>query len=153
MVRIGQPTKVGSDFYKGAVTYEGKVIGILSGTRDVFQWKSIYCPQSIYYERVIGISCRGDRLERSSSRNFERSEDPFSGRFIMPEYNSSVIVLGTSIAGLLAAKALSNHFQRVTLVDRDVLPDDTAVRRGVPQAAHAHGLRAGRRAAADSRGA
>jgi len=71
----------------------------------------------------------------------------------MPEYNSSVIVLGTSIAGLLAAKALSNHFQRVTLVERDVLPDDTAVRRGVPHAAQAHGLRAGHRAAADPRGA
>jgi 2-polyprenyl-6-methoxyphenol hydroxylase-like FAD-dependent oxidoreductase len=44
------------------------------------------------------------------------------------------------MAGLLAAKALSNHFQRVTLVERDVLPDHAALRRGVPQAAHAHGL-------------
>lgn len=58
----------------------------------------------------------------------------------MPAYSSSVIVLGTSMAGLLAAKALSNHFQRVTLVERDVLPDHAALRRGVPQAAHAHGL-------------
>jgi len=57
----------------------------------------------------------------------------------MPAYSSSVIV-GTSMAGLLAAKALSNHFQRVTLVERDVLPDHVALRRGVPQAAHAHGL-------------
>ena len=36
-VRIGQPVKIRSDFYKGAVTYEGKVAGILSGTGDVFQ--------------------------------------------------------------------------------------------------------------------
>ena len=58
----------------------------------------------------------------------------------MPDYSSPVIVLGTSVAGLLSAKALSNHFQRVTLVERDVLPEDGGLRKGVPQSAHAHGL-------------
>jgi membrane fusion protein, multidrug efflux system len=36
-VRIGQPATVHSDFYKGAVVYHGQVVGILSGTGDVFQ--------------------------------------------------------------------------------------------------------------------
>ncbi|MBV8214074.1 MAG: HlyD family efflux transporter periplasmic adaptor subunit [Verrucomicrobia bacterium] len=36
-VRIGQPVTVRSDFYKGAVVYHGRVVGILSGTGDVFQ--------------------------------------------------------------------------------------------------------------------
>jgi membrane fusion protein, multidrug efflux system len=36
-VRIGQPATVHSDFYKGAVVYHGRVVGILSGTGDVFQ--------------------------------------------------------------------------------------------------------------------
>jgi membrane fusion protein, multidrug efflux system len=36
-VRIGQPATVRSDFYKGAVTYNGRVVGIFSGTGDVFQ--------------------------------------------------------------------------------------------------------------------
>ena len=36
-VRIGQPATVRSDFYKSAVTYRGQVVGILSGTGDVFQ--------------------------------------------------------------------------------------------------------------------
>jgi 2-polyprenyl-6-methoxyphenol hydroxylase-like FAD-dependent oxidoreductase len=58
----------------------------------------------------------------------------------MSANSSSVIVLGGSMAGLLAAKALSRHFQRVTLVERDVLPDNAALRRSVPQSAHAHGL-------------
>jgi membrane fusion protein, multidrug efflux system len=35
-VRIGQPATVRSDFYKGAVTYNGRVVGIFSGTGDVF---------------------------------------------------------------------------------------------------------------------
>ena len=36
-VRIGQPATVRADFYKGAVVYHGQVVGILSGTGDVFQ--------------------------------------------------------------------------------------------------------------------
>jgi 2-polyprenyl-6-methoxyphenol hydroxylase-like FAD-dependent oxidoreductase len=44
------------------------------------------------------------------------------------------------MGGLLAARALSRHYERVTLVDRDVLPEREEVRKGCPQAAHAHGL-------------
>jgi 2-polyprenyl-6-methoxyphenol hydroxylase-like FAD-dependent oxidoreductase len=52
----------------------------------------------------------------------------------------SAIVLGASISGLLAARALSSHFARVTIVERDTVPQGPELRRGVPQAAHAHGL-------------
>lgn len=44
------------------------------------------------------------------------------------------------MSGLLAARALSAHFDRVTVVERDVLPRSAGIRKGVPQAAHAHGL-------------
>jgi 2-polyprenyl-6-methoxyphenol hydroxylase-like FAD-dependent oxidoreductase len=50
------------------------------------------------------------------------------------------IVLGGSMAGLGMARALVNHFDRVTLVERDELPIGTAHRKGVPQGQHAHGL-------------
>jgi 2-polyprenyl-6-methoxyphenol hydroxylase-like FAD-dependent oxidoreductase len=49
------------------------------------------------------------------------------------------VVLGASMAGLGTARALANHFDRVTIVERDGLSDD-GVRKGVPQGAHAHGL-------------
>ncbi|WP_330253457.1 FAD-dependent monooxygenase [Nocardia sp. NBC_00565] len=49
------------------------------------------------------------------------------------------VVLGAGIAGLLAARVLSEHFSRVTIVERDVVTG-AAVRRGVPQARHLHGL-------------
>ena len=52
------------------------------------------------------------------------------------------IVIGGSIAGLLAARVLADHFARVTLVERDRLPGDVAERRGVPQDRHLHGLQA-----------
>ena len=49
------------------------------------------------------------------------------------------LVLGGSIGGLLAARALSESFERVTVVDRDDL-DGTGPRKGVPQGQHAHAI-------------
>jgi len=53
---------------------------------------------------------------------------------------SSAIVVGASMAGLLAARALSKYYAQVFLVERDPLPPEAATRKGVPQGAHAHGL-------------
>ncbi|MBX6749766.1 MAG: FAD-dependent monooxygenase [Micromonosporaceae bacterium] len=50
------------------------------------------------------------------------------------------IVVGASMAGLLAARVLAETFAQVTVVDRDALPDEPIARRGVPQGRHAHGL-------------
>jgi 2-polyprenyl-6-methoxyphenol hydroxylase-like FAD-dependent oxidoreductase len=50
------------------------------------------------------------------------------------------VVIGASIAGLLAARVLSRHFERVTIIERDVLEDDATPRRGVPHGRHAHSL-------------
>jgi 2-polyprenyl-6-methoxyphenol hydroxylase-like FAD-dependent oxidoreductase len=55
----------------------------------------------------------------------------------------TAIVLGASIAGLLAARALSDSFEDVLLIDRAELPDDPAPRPTVPQGRHGHGLLAG----------
>jgi 2-polyprenyl-6-methoxyphenol hydroxylase-like FAD-dependent oxidoreductase len=60
------------------------------------------------------------------------------------------VVMGGSMAGLLAARVLVDHFELVTLVDRDELPSGPAHRRGVPQSRHSHGLLAsGRRVLED----
>ncbi len=50
------------------------------------------------------------------------------------------VVLGGSMAGLLAARALADAYDRVTVVERDELPESAEPRRGVPQARHIHGL-------------
>lgn len=50
------------------------------------------------------------------------------------------IVIGGSIGGLTAARALSTRFERVTVLDRDELPTDAQDRRTVPQARHGHAL-------------
>jgi 2-polyprenyl-6-methoxyphenol hydroxylase-like FAD-dependent oxidoreductase len=53
---------------------------------------------------------------------------------------SHAVVLGGSLAGLLAARILSDHFERVTLIERDPYTDSAEPRRGMPQANHVHGL-------------
>jgi 2-polyprenyl-6-methoxyphenol hydroxylase-like FAD-dependent oxidoreductase len=50
------------------------------------------------------------------------------------------VVIGASIGGLLAARALSDYYDEVTVLERDVLPDTNEPRKGVPQGRHAHGL-------------
>ncbi|HEX6404727.1 MAG TPA: hypothetical protein VF003_16450 [Pseudonocardiaceae bacterium] len=52
------------------------------------------------------------------------------------------VVLGASMAGLLTARVLADLYTRVTVVERDVLPSDTANRKGVPQDRHTHVLHA-----------
>jgi 2-polyprenyl-6-methoxyphenol hydroxylase-like FAD-dependent oxidoreductase len=44
------------------------------------------------------------------------------------------------MAGLLAARVLADHFETVTVVERDTLHDIAETRRGVPQGRHLHGL-------------
>jgi flavin-dependent dehydrogenase len=44
------------------------------------------------------------------------------------------------MAGLLAARVLSNHFTQVTVCERDPAPEAIQVRQGVPQGAHIHAL-------------
>jgi 2-polyprenyl-6-methoxyphenol hydroxylase-like FAD-dependent oxidoreductase len=53
------------------------------------------------------------------------------------------VVVGSGIAGLAAAGALANWFERVIVLERDVVPDGITHRSGVPQGLHTHGLLVG----------
>lgn len=69
-------------------------------------------------------------------------------------HSSHAVIIGASIAGLATARALSKHFEKVTLVERDDLQEHIAAsttanneilgvtpsRKGVPQGSHGHGL-------------
>jgi 2-polyprenyl-6-methoxyphenol hydroxylase-like FAD-dependent oxidoreductase len=48
------------------------------------------------------------------------------------------IVIGAGIMGLCAARVCADHFDHVTVVERDKLPDGVAFRPGVPQSRHIH---------------
>ena len=53
------------------------------------------------------------------------------------------VVVGAGMGGLTAAKAVSAHFERVMVLDRDALPDEPHARPGTPQARHGHVLLVG----------
>lgn len=59
---------------------------------------------------------------------------------VSSKHASHAVVVGGSMAGLLAARVLTDHFAKVTLIERDRFPDSVENRRGVPQGPHAHGL-------------
>jgi 2-polyprenyl-6-methoxyphenol hydroxylase-like FAD-dependent oxidoreductase len=58
----------------------------------------------------------------------------------MPTQPSHAIVIGASLAGLWTARVLADHFQRVTVFERDQLPVGPASRPGAPQDRHVHVL-------------
>jgi 2-polyprenyl-6-methoxyphenol hydroxylase-like FAD-dependent oxidoreductase len=59
----------------------------------------------------------------------------------MPDVRGDrAVVLGASMAGLLAARVLADAYAEVVVVERDELTDTAAHRRGVPQSRHIHGL-------------
>ena len=64
----------------------------------------------------------------------------------MKRIGEHAIVIGASTGGLLAARALSDFFATVTIVERDAFPATDVPRRGVPQGRHTHGLLARGRA-------
>ena len=76
----------------------------------------------------------------------------------VPEYDPDridttgdrAVVVGGSMAGLLAGRVLADAYETVEILDRDPLPDEPVARRGVPQASHAHAMLEAGRAVLDS---
>jgi 2-polyprenyl-6-methoxyphenol hydroxylase-like FAD-dependent oxidoreductase len=60
----------------------------------------------------------------------------------MGAHSKHAVVIGASIAGLCAARVLADFYDRVTVFERDDLPDGPANRAAVPQGRHVHLLMA-----------
>src|SRR4051812_40658119 len=58
----------------------------------------------------------------------------------MAKLGEHAVVLGASMGGLVAARVLADFYEKVTVVERDVLPPGADNRRGVPQGRHVHAL-------------
>lgn len=58
----------------------------------------------------------------------------------MNRAGTHAIVIGGSVSGLVASRALSGHFEKVTLLERDRFPEGAEIRKGAPQAKHVHVL-------------
>jgi 2-polyprenyl-6-methoxyphenol hydroxylase-like FAD-dependent oxidoreductase len=60
-----------------------------------------------------------------------------------PLLGRQAVVVGAGMAGLAAARALSDHFEHVVVLESDPLPAGPATRPGTPQSKHAYALLAG----------
>ncbi|HEV7410816.1 MAG TPA: hypothetical protein VGO01_20210 [Bradyrhizobium sp.] len=58
----------------------------------------------------------------------------------MKRIGEHAVVIGASMGGLLAARALADFYGQVTMLERDAFPVADIPRKGVPQGKHAHGL-------------
>ncbi|MFI7545118.1 FAD-dependent oxidoreductase [Actinoplanes sp. NPDC049599] len=60
----------------------------------------------------------------------------------MSHIGQRAVVLGGSMAGMLAARVLAEAYDQVTIVDRDEILGIDVPRKGTPHTVHAHGLHA-----------
>jgi 2-polyprenyl-6-methoxyphenol hydroxylase-like FAD-dependent oxidoreductase len=56
------------------------------------------------------------------------------------QFGDRAVVVGASMAGLLAARVLADRYAQVMVLDRDELPQTPTHRRGVPHGRHVHVL-------------
>lgn len=78
-------------------------------------------------------------MRRSPAAVFDRLSDP-NLPADTPVLFDTAIVIGGSIAGLLAARVLADHAETVIIVERDYPGTSSEPRPGVPQGSQIHGL-------------
>lgn len=55
-------------------------------------------------------------------------------------FDQQAVVIGGSLTGLMTARVLADHFDRVTILERDHIDDRPALHQSIPQGNHLHGL-------------
>jgi 2-polyprenyl-6-methoxyphenol hydroxylase-like FAD-dependent oxidoreductase len=59
----------------------------------------------------------------------------------MPKHlGEKAVVIGGSIAGLMTARVLADHFEQVIVLERDQIADEPAIHKSIPQGNHLHAL-------------
>ena len=58
----------------------------------------------------------------------------------MARLGRRAIVIGAGMGGLLASRALADHYDEVTIIERDTIPEADEPRKCIPQGRHTHGL-------------
>ena len=106
--------------------------------------EKVFCPSpGVGKAKVADLTDRHPAFRnvrlRRVPRHRRRDHGP-GGLITMASTNQHAVVVGASIAGVLAAQVLAGHFERVTLVDRDEMPREPGAAGGVPQGRHVHGL-------------
>jgi glycine/D-amino acid oxidase-like deaminating enzyme len=55
-------------------------------------------------------------------------------------FGENAVVIGGSIAGMMTARVLADHFERVIVFERDHIAEGQALHESIPQGNHLHAL-------------
>src|SRR5271166_6027492 len=93
---------------------------------------------------VSAIDCSTDLVRQRPAMHRDSTEycAGMRGESMTGNGRGHVVVIGASIAGLCAARVLSDFYHRVTVFERDELPSTPVNRTAVPQGRHVHLLMA-----------
>lgn len=94
-------------------------------------------PASAEPHRGVGYSRR-----RSASMNKAiGGSNGMKGEECMANhFGQHAVVIGGSLAGLMTARVLADHFDTVTVLERDRIENGPTLHQSIPQASHVHGL-------------
>ena len=62
------------------------------------------------------------------------------GECMANHFGQQAAVIGGSLAGLMTARVLADHFDAVTVLERDHVDGQPALHQSIPQGNHLHGL-------------
>jgi hypothetical protein len=62
------------------------------------------------------------------------------GECMPNHFGEHAVVIGGSVAGLMTARVLADHFDAVTVLERDRIENRQTLHRSVPQGSHVHVL-------------
>lgn len=107
---------------------------------DEWLWQSVSIWISLFCRRRKGGSERKRPDHRLQDRGLATHygyvmDTQMTARKPMAE---TAVVVGAGMVGLMTAAVLSEFFARVVIIERDELPREPALRKGVPQGAHVH---------------
>src|SRR6266849_8760818 len=60
--------------------------------------------------------------------------------FMPKRLGENAVVIGGSLAGLMTARVLADHFESVTVLERDHIESRPALHKSIPHGNHLHGL-------------
>ena len=93
----------------------------------------------LVFDLILAFASSPGSLRGTEDRMRTRSHFDAAGHLTVHRRRHAVVV-GGSMAGMLAARVLSDHFDDVTLLERDRFPETPTARKGLPQGRHAHAL-------------
>jgi hypothetical protein len=87
------------------------------------------------------VGCRFNQVKHEHEQCCSYALQRDKGRGMQPNhFGKHAVVIGGSLAGLMTARVLADHFDAVTVLERDRIENRPTLHQSIPQGSHVHGL-------------